>query len=201
MNDIVRDYARLQVPRYTSYPTAAEFTTAVGAADQKRWLRELDTSEAVSAYLHVPYCRELCLYCGCNTKKALRDDVIAAYRTALEREIALVGDAVSGPVRIARLHWGGGTPSILGAEGAGLHPSQGPVGAEVGDVVLAQRPAGPSAPLPREAGTPDGGPGGLTELVIDALQQNPAQCGRGCHAGGHQRHDHQHEQGSDQLQP
>ncbi|SDK26483.1 MULTISPECIES: oxygen-independent coproporphyrinogen III oxidase [Bradyrhizobium] len=117
MNDIVRNYARLQVPRYTSYPTAAEFTTAVGVADQKRWLQGLDTSEAVSVYLHVPYCRELCLYCGCNTKKALRDDVIAGYRVALEREIAQVSDAVPGPVRIARLHWGGGTPSILGAEG------------------------------------------------------------------------------------
>ena len=117
MNDIVRDYAKLQVPRYTSYPTAAEFTTSVGAADQKRWLRGLDTDEAVSVYLHVPYCRDLCLYCGCNTKKALRDDVVAAYRTALEREIALVGDALPGPIRIARLHWGGGTPSILGAEG------------------------------------------------------------------------------------
>jgi oxygen-independent coproporphyrinogen III oxidase len=117
VNDIVRDYARLQVPRYTSYPTAAEFTAAVGAADQRRWLRGLDTGEAVSAYLHVPYCRELCLYCGCNTKKALRDDVIAAYRAALEREIAQVADAVPGPVRIARLHWGGGTPSILGIEG------------------------------------------------------------------------------------
>ena len=65
----------------------------------------------------MPYCRELCLYCGCNTKKALRDDVISTYREALEREIALVSDALSGPVRIARLHWGGGTPSILGADG------------------------------------------------------------------------------------
>lgn len=117
MNDIVRRYARLQVPRYTSYPTAAEFTPAVASEDQRQWLRDLDTTEAVSVYLHVPYCRELCLYCGCNTKKAVRDDVIASYRVALEREIALVGGALSGPVRIARLHWGGGTPSILGGEG------------------------------------------------------------------------------------
>ena len=117
MNDIVRRYARLQVPRYTSYPTAAEFTPDVGSADQTRWLQDLDTAEAISVYLHVPYCRELCLYCGCNTKKALRDDVIAAYRAALEREISLVGDVLPGPVRIARLHWGGGTPSILGADG------------------------------------------------------------------------------------
>lgn len=119
MNDIVRRYGRLQVPRYTSYPTAAEFTAAVGAADQKRWLRQFDPGEAVSVYLHVPYCRELCLYCGCNTKKAVREDVIASYRAALEREIGLVADAVPGPVRIARLHWGGGTPSILGVEGLG----------------------------------------------------------------------------------
>ena len=117
MNDIVRRYARLQVPRYTSYPTAAEFTADVGAADQRRWLSSVDTREAVSVYLHVPYCRELCLYCGCNTKKALRDDVVSAYREALEREIGLVSNVLSGPLRIARLHWGGGTPSILGAEG------------------------------------------------------------------------------------
>jgi oxygen-independent coproporphyrinogen-3 oxidase len=117
VNDIVRRYARLQVPRYTSYPTAAEFTADVGAVDQRRWLGSVDTGEAVSAYLHVPYCRELCLYCGCNTKKAVRDDVISTYRKALEREIALVGDVTSGQVRIARLHWGGGTPSILGPDG------------------------------------------------------------------------------------
>lgn len=117
MSEIVRRYARLQVPRYTSYPTAAEFTTDVAAADQRRWLVDIDPTEAVSVYLHVPYCRELCLYCGCNTKKALRDDVIAAYREALEREIVHVSDVVSAPLRIARLHWGGGTPSILGTNG------------------------------------------------------------------------------------
>jgi oxygen-independent coproporphyrinogen-3 oxidase len=117
VSEIIRRYARLQVPRYTSYPTAAEFTSDVAAADQRRWLVDIDTTEAVSVYLHVPYCRELCLYCGCNTKKALRDDVIAAYREALEREIALVSDVVSAPLRIARLHWGGGTPSILGPDG------------------------------------------------------------------------------------
>lgn len=117
MNDTIRRYGMMQVPRYTSYPTAAEFTQDVTVADQRRWLGAIDTGEAVSLYLHVPYCRELCLYCGCNTKKALRDDVIADYREALEREIALLGEAVPGRLRIARLHWGGGTPSILGLDG------------------------------------------------------------------------------------
>ncbi|MDI1267317.1 MAG: oxygen-independent coproporphyrinogen III oxidase [bacterium] len=117
MNDIIRRYAMMQVPRYTSYPTAAEFTQSVIVADQRRWLGAIDPAEAVSLYLHVPYCRELCLYCGCNTKKALRDDVVATYREALEREIALLDEAVPGRLRIARLHWGGGTPSILGIDG------------------------------------------------------------------------------------
>jgi oxygen-independent coproporphyrinogen-3 oxidase len=117
VTDTIRRYAMMQVPRYTSYPTAAEFTQSVAVADQRRWLGAIDPAEAVSLYLHVPYCRELCLYCGCNTKKALRDDVIAAYREALEREIALLAESVTGRLRIARLHWGGGTPSILGIDG------------------------------------------------------------------------------------
>jgi hypothetical protein len=54
------------------------FTPAVVSADQRRWLRDLATAEAISVYLHVPYCRELCFYCGCNTKQALRDAVITS---------------------------------------------------------------------------------------------------------------------------
>jgi oxygen-independent coproporphyrinogen III oxidase len=117
VSDNVRHYAQLQVPRYTSYPTAAEFTSAVGDADKRRLLRDLDIDEAISVYLHVPYCRELCFYCGCNTRKALRENVIDAYRAALEGEIALISDNLTASARVARLHWGGGTPSILGPEG------------------------------------------------------------------------------------
>jgi len=120
-NDIVqsaaRQYARSNVPRYTSYPTAADFTPEVGANDHAAWLGGLDGRESVSVYLHVPYCRELCLYCGCNTKMAVRDNVVAAYRRALEAEIGLVAGLVEGKPGVARLHWGGGTPSILGLDG------------------------------------------------------------------------------------
>jgi len=112
----VRRYARLQVPRYTSYPTAAEFSPLSEQA-HRRLLQGLDPSEAVSLYVHVPYCREICFYCGCHSKKAVRDDVIEDYRAAVEREIDLVGRAIGKPIRAARLHWGGGTPSVLGARG------------------------------------------------------------------------------------
>jgi len=114
---LVRRYGCLPVPRYTSYPTAAEFGTAVGAQEHQAWLRRLDPRDGVSVYLHVPYCRQLCLYCGCHTKAVLRDEVIDRYRAGLEAEIALVARSVEEPLRIARIHWGGGTPSLLGAEG------------------------------------------------------------------------------------
>lgn len=117
MNSAARRYAAYHVPRYTSYPTAAEFTPAIGPADHAAWLEGLGGHESISIYLHVPYCREICFYCGCNTKMAVRDDVVAAYRRALEAEIDIVARLIRQRPRVARLHWGGGTPSILGAEG------------------------------------------------------------------------------------
>ena len=117
MNSIVRRYAGLSVPRYTSYPTAADFTAGVTAKEHASWLRRLDAKDDVSVYLHVPYCREICLYCGCNTKKAARDDVVDAYRRALETEIEMVGGLLAETPGVSRLHWGGGTPSILGPDG------------------------------------------------------------------------------------
>jgi len=117
LDNVVRRYAGYNVPRYTSYPTAADFTPDVGAKEHVAWLGGLDAREAVSVYLHVPYCREICLYCGCNTKMAVRDDVIDGYRLALEAEIDVAAGLIGHKPRIARLHWGGGTPSILGPGG------------------------------------------------------------------------------------
>jgi len=117
VSSIVRRYAGCNVPRYTSYPTAADFSAGVTAREHASWLGRIDAREHVSLYLHVPYCREICLYCGCNTKKAARDDVIDAYRRALETEIDMVAGLIGEPPDVARLHWGGGTPSILGTDG------------------------------------------------------------------------------------
>jgi oxygen-independent coproporphyrinogen-3 oxidase len=117
LDNVVRRYAGYNVPRYTSYPTAADFSPDVGTKEHEDWLGRLDGRQAISAYLHVPYCREICLYCGCNTKMAVRDDVIDNYRRALEAEIDLVARVLKVRPAIARVHWGGGTPSILGPDG------------------------------------------------------------------------------------
>jgi len=113
--DMTLTLAERNVPRYTSYPTAPHFSAAVGAKTYAAWLAELPEASTLSLYLHVPYCRELCLYCGCTTKAVRRHAPVEAYAERLKQEIDLLGAAIGGR-RVAHLHWGGGTPSILGAE-------------------------------------------------------------------------------------
>jgi oxygen-independent coproporphyrinogen III oxidase len=100
------------VPRYTSYPTAPNFSAAVDAEVYRSWLASLPGEAALSLYLHVPFCRELCHYCGCHTKATLRDEPIIAYAQRLADEIALIASH-TGQRRVTHIHWGGGTPSIL----------------------------------------------------------------------------------------
>lgn len=110
--DVLRRYAALAVPRYTSFPTAADFT-AETPETARRWLRQIGPSESVSLYIHVPYCREICHYCGCHSKMAVRDDVITNFVTALLSEIETASASLSARPKVVHLHWGGGTPSIL----------------------------------------------------------------------------------------
>lgn len=113
MDALAEKYARRAVPRYTSYPTAPHFTDAVGADTAARWLGALPATTATSVYLHVPYCREMCTYCGCTTKATRRIDPVLAYVETLKREIALVHAAVGARLPVTHLHWGGGTPSLV----------------------------------------------------------------------------------------
>ncbi|MFQ5784764.1 MAG: oxygen-independent coproporphyrinogen III oxidase [Alphaproteobacteria bacterium] len=104
------------VPRYTSYPTAPHFTSAVDAACYRRWLGGVRAGDALSLYVHVPFCAKLCWFCGCQTAVVNRYGPVARYLDTLGREIEMVGDALSGRGRVAHLHWGGGTPTMLRAD-------------------------------------------------------------------------------------
>ena len=110
-----RALAELSVPRYTSYPTAPQFSSGVGAKHYASWLSTMPGAARLSLYIHVPYCAELCHYCGCHTKAVRRRAPIDAYADRLIQEIELVA-AIAGRRSVVHLHWGGGTPSILGAE-------------------------------------------------------------------------------------
>ena len=54
------------LPRYTSYPTAAQFTARSGPADWAEWLARAPVDKPASLYIHIPFCRTLCLYCACT---------------------------------------------------------------------------------------------------------------------------------------
>lgn len=108
-------YAERAAPRYTSYPTAPHFSNEVTGADMRRWLGELPEQSTLSLYLHVPYCRQLCWYCGCNTYAARRDEPVMDFVEAITKEIDLVSDALRGR-EVVEIHWGGGTPNILSSQ-------------------------------------------------------------------------------------
>jgi len=102
-----------RVPRYTSYPTAPHFKPDVDSSTYAKWLSELSSQTALSLYLHVPFCAELCLYCGCHTMVARTYSPVASYVDLLEREIELVAKHLPGRMDVTHIHWGGGTPTIL----------------------------------------------------------------------------------------
>ena len=102
-----------RVPRYTSYPTAPHFDAAVGAREYRRWLERLDPAIALSLYIHVPFCSSLCWFCGCQTTVVKSYRPVAAYLDLLAAEIDMVADVLRPHRRVAHVHWGGGTPTIL----------------------------------------------------------------------------------------
>ena len=103
-----------RTPRYTSYPTAAQFTPEVGPEDYAVWLGALDQARPVSVYIHIPFCARLCWYCGCNTRVVNRGERIADYVALLADELSIVGERLPARFQAAAIHLGGGTPNMLG---------------------------------------------------------------------------------------
>ena len=115
--DLLAKYDR-PGPRYTSYPTAIEFHEGF---TPQRYLEKLDEAarspEApLSLYVHLPFCRERCSFCGCNVIITQKPGVADAYLDDLEREVALVAERLGKRKRVVQYHWGGGTPTYLTVE-------------------------------------------------------------------------------------
>ena len=105
-------------PRYTSYPTAPEWTTAYGPSDYAAGLVQAGTapSEPLSVYIHIPFCRRMCTFCGCNVVIA-RDNARAdRYLTHLGEEMRLAAGLLGQRRGVSQLHLGGGTPTFLDLE-------------------------------------------------------------------------------------
>ena len=115
-SDWAKSYGQDRLPRYTSYPTAPHFSSAIGEADYRSWLTSIPVRQASSIYLHVPFCRSMCWYCGCHTSVTKRDDPIAIYASGLRTEAHLVAETIGQRLPISHVHFGGGTPTIMTPE-------------------------------------------------------------------------------------
>jgi oxygen-independent coproporphyrinogen-3 oxidase len=113
---LIEKYGETRLPRYTSYPTAPLFSSDVGPGECADWLRSVPAGESTSLYLHIPFCRAMCWYCGCHTTITERDRPIRDYLDVLEKEIRLVAETRQDPLAIGEVHFGGGTPTIMKPE-------------------------------------------------------------------------------------
>jgi len=109
-------HARRTLPRYTSYPTAVGFTAAEDDREARDWLARMRPDQAISAYVHVPFCRRLCWYCGCHTTVVHDYGRVATFYDTLVREAELSADALGPHAGLAHLHFGGGSPNALSPE-------------------------------------------------------------------------------------
>jgi len=102
-------------PRYTSYPTVPAWKGPFGPADYREGLVELAgaEAEALSIYVHIPFCGYRCHYCACTITLARRPEIADAYLDRLERELDLVTEILGRDRRCRQLHLGGGTPNFL----------------------------------------------------------------------------------------
>lgn len=112
-DDLIAKYGDARVPRYTSYPTAAAFSAAVGPDEYVGNLAHIAAAGPVSVYLHVPFCRSICWYCGCHTTITRQDAPVADYLDVMKEEIELVSFAAGNDVPVKYVHFGGGTPSVM----------------------------------------------------------------------------------------
>jgi oxygen-independent coproporphyrinogen-3 oxidase len=101
-------------PRYTSYPTAPEWKESFGEAQYVDHLARAEKAGGpLSLYVHLPFCREMCRFCGCNVVATHDRTRADAYLDLLEQEVALVAAKLPTRRSVSQLHWGGGTPTFL----------------------------------------------------------------------------------------
>ncbi|MBI2264514.1 MAG: oxygen-independent coproporphyrinogen III oxidase [Armatimonadetes bacterium] len=100
-------------PRYTSYPTAVEFTESFTGETYRQKLLEAGKrrEDPLSLYVHLPFCRDRCTFCGCNVIISPHHEVSEKYLDYLAREIALAAEHMPHRRRVSQMHWGGGTPT------------------------------------------------------------------------------------------
>lgn len=112
--DLLHKYDR-PGPRYTSYPTAPQWSSNFGPQDFREALSCGSTrpEERLALYVHIPFCKERCHYCGCNVVISKKPDIADAFLEHVAKELDLVAGILGDRRGLVQLHWGGGTPTYL----------------------------------------------------------------------------------------
>lgn len=100
-------------PRYTSYPTAPEFSESFTQEDLKEYYKNQSDDRALSLYIHMPFCRSACYFCGCNTIFTSKEDKKSRYIEYLKKELNILKNHLNTKRIVTQMHFGGGTPTYF----------------------------------------------------------------------------------------
>lgn len=100
-------------PRYTSYPTAPEFSEAFTQDDLKEFYKNQSDDRPLSLYIHMPFCRSACYFCGCNTIFTSKEDKKTRYIEYLKKELNILKNHLNTKRVVTQMHFGGGTPTFF----------------------------------------------------------------------------------------
>lgn len=109
------------VPRYTSYPPATAFEDGVTVKSYRAALAQITAEEPISLYLHLPYCKAMCLYCGCHTCATQKQEDVTDYLGYVHKELEELALSAPRQRRISQIHLGGGSPNMMSEKDLGLY--------------------------------------------------------------------------------
>ena len=115
ISDSLLEKYNVPVPRYTSYPPANHFKDTFSDKDYLHLLKESNKGkpENIALYFHIPFCKKICHYCGCNACPIGKGNMIAPYMNALRKEIEMVSASIDKTRPVSQIHYGGGTPNSI----------------------------------------------------------------------------------------
>ncbi|DAB29804.1 MAG TPA: oxygen-independent coproporphyrinogen III oxidase [Sulfurimonas sp. UBA12504] len=102
-------------PRYTSYPTALEFSDSYAYDTYINKLQNQDATRPLSLYFHLPFCRNACYFCGCSVVFTSKEDKMLRYMEYLKRELDILSKHLDCKRQVIQMHFGGGTPTFFSA--------------------------------------------------------------------------------------
>lgn len=115
-NNLLEKY-NVPVPRYTSYPPANHFNSELGENDYIQLIDESNSGnpQHLAFYFHIPFCKKICFYCGCNAYTMSSAEQTETYLLAMKKEYDMVTKRIDGGRKVSQIHFGGGTPNAIDA--------------------------------------------------------------------------------------